>query len=101
MSRDSRFHLLFDCDIREAAEWYDRRSIGLGKVFADNVNERISDVIANPERFARTPAGDRYVRVKGFPYIVLFDVSDDVIRFIAVLHTARAENKWRERRTDL
>jgi toxin ParE1/3/4 len=97
MDRKLRYHPLFDCDVREAAGWYDRRSPGLGDAFAGLVRECVSDVIADPQRFGLSPSGCRYVRVPRFPYVVLFDADDNEIRMLAVLHTARSMEKWRER----
>jgi toxin ParE1/3/4 len=100
MARRIRYHPLFDCDVREAAAWHDRRVAGLGTAFIDLVDSRIAEVIVDPNRFAGTPAGCRYVRIPRFPYIVLFDVAGDEILFLGVMHTARSMEKWRERPSD-
>jgi len=101
MDRNIRYHPLFDCDVREAAGWYDRRSPGLGDAFIDLVRKCVADVIADPERFAVSPAGCRYKRVPRFPYVVLFDVTDPELLMLGVLHTARSMEKWKERQTDV
>ena len=62
MDRPVRYHLLFDCDVREAARWYDQRAAGLGETFVERVRESVVDVIDDPERFAKSPSGCRYVR---------------------------------------
>lgn len=100
MDRQVRYHSLFDCDVREAALWYDRRSEGLGGAFIEAVRERTADVIADPERFARSPMGCKYVRLARFPYVLLFDVVNDELLLLGVLHTARSMEKWRERQED-
>lgn len=99
MARTVRYHPLFDCDVREAAGWYDRRSGGLGDRFVSLVRECVTDIKANPERCAVSPSRCRYVRVPRFPYVVLFDFTDDELMFLGVLHTARSIEKWRERQT--
>lgn len=96
-NKNVQYHPLFDCDVREAAGWYDRRSNGLGTAFTALVRQRVDEVIANPERFARLPSGCRYVRIPRFPYIVLFDVHDRELFILGVVHTARSEEKWHER----
>jgi len=101
MDRIVRYHSLFDCDVREAADWYDRRSPGLGDAFVDRVRRCVADVLADPERFALTPSGCRYIRVSRFPYVVLFDLAEKELLLLGVLHTARSEDKWRERQTDI
>lgn len=95
-----RYHPLFDCDVREAAGWYEQRSEGLGNRFADSVRAAVGDVISDPERFAASPAGLRYVQTHHFPYVILFDVIDETLVFLAVVHTARSMEKWRERLVD-
>ncbi len=100
MDRRLRYHPLFDCDVREAAAWYDRRARGLGEIFISKVESRIAEVIADPNRFARTSTGCRFVRIPRFPYIVLFEVVDDEIIFLGVMHTARSVEKWRERQSE-
>jgi plasmid stabilization system protein ParE len=100
MARTVRYHPLFDCDVREAAGWYDRRSPGLGNAFVDLVRKCTADVIADPERFALSTSGCRYARVSRFPYVLLFDANDQEVQLLAVLHTARSIEKWRERVSD-
>jgi plasmid stabilization system protein ParE len=100
MARTLRYHPLFDCDVREAASWYDRRSPGLGDAFVEIVRRSVSDIVENPERFALSPAGCRYTRLRRFPYLVLFEVAEDELLLLAVLHTARSMEKWRERLGD-
>lgn len=100
MAKAIRYHSLFECDVREAAGWYDRRSHGLGDAFADLVSQVVADVFAAPEQFAVSPAGCRHALVPRFPYVVLFDVVDDELLMFGVLHTARSMEKWRERQQD-
>jgi len=101
MARTLRYHPLFDCDVREAAGWYDRRSPGLGDAFVDLVRQSAADVISDPGRFALSPAGCRYARVSRFPYVVIFDVTEHELQLLGVLHTARSMEKWRERMPDV
>lgn len=98
MNRHVRYHPLFHCDVIEAVLWYDDRAAGLGKAFATNVRRSTDLVIADPERFARTPSGLRYARVARFPYVVLFDLTDSELLLLGVLHTARSMEKWRKSR---
>jgi hypothetical protein len=100
MDKAIRYHPLFDCDVREAAGWYDRRSKGLGNAFVDQVAKCVGEVIATPQRFALGPTGCRYLRVPRFPYVVLFDIVDDELLIYGVLHTARSMDKWKERQAE-
>lgn len=101
MSKSVRYHPLFDCDVLEAARWYDRRTIGLGRVFANLVRQSVEDVLVDPDRFAEEFPGVRYARIRRFPYVLLFDVTETEVLILGVLHTARSSEKWRERGDDL
>src|SRR5688572_2093678 len=101
MARRIRYHPLFDCDVREAAGWYDRRSPGLGDVFVDLVAQCVAEIIAAPECFGVGPTDCRYARIPRFPYVVLFDLIDDELLMFGVLHTARSIEKWRERHGEM
>ncbi len=99
MDRIVRYHSL--CDVREAAEWYDQWSPGLGDAFVDLVRKCVAGVLADPQRFALSPSGCRYIRVPRFPYVVFFDLADNELLMLGVLHTAQSMEKWRERQTDI
>ncbi len=101
MPSNVRYHPLFDYDVREAARWYDQRSMGLGDAFVAIVRQSTANVIADPERFARSTSGCRYVRLPRFAYVLLFDVIDDELLMLGVLHTARSIEKWRERLAEI
>ena len=97
MSGRIRYHPLFDCDVREAAGWYDRRSPGLGDAFVELVRATVDDVIADPHRFGQFSADCRCARVPRFPYVILFAIHPDELLLLGVMHTARSMEKWRER----
>jgi hypothetical protein len=101
MDRRIRYHTLFDCDVREATRWYDQRSAGLDDAFVEIVRQCAADVIADPERFAKSPTGCRYIRLPRFPYVLLFDRTDDELLMLGVLHVARSMEKWRARQQDI
>jgi hypothetical protein len=73
----------------------------LGDAFVEAVRQRTADVIADPERFGRSPAGCRYIRLPRFPYVLLFDLVGDELLMLGVLHTARSMEKWRARQDDI
>ncbi|WP_145116170.1 type II toxin-antitoxin system RelE/ParE family toxin [Botrimarina mediterranea] len=97
MAKQVAFHPLFDCDIREAASWYDRRSRSLGDALVREAKSKVADIQRNPQHYGRYFAEARYAQLSRFPYVVLFEVTGDTIYFAGVLHTARDPSKWRER----
>lgn len=93
------FHDLFDCDIREAVGWYDKRSRQLGDRFVRLVKAAIAEASNDPYRFPRFEGEARYAPLARLPYVVLFEPTDGWIFFAGVMHTARDPMKWRERLT--
>lgn len=39
-----RYHALFDCDVREAAGWYDKKVSGLGDSFVTEVRKGVEKI---------------------------------------------------------
>lgn len=98
VAHNLRYHPLFDRDFIEAANWYDMRSAGLGDAFSMNVARAVENLASDPTRFSPTLSGLRYCRVDRFPYVVLFNVINDEVFLLGVLHTARSYEKWRRHR---
>lgn len=53
MGKRVDFHPIFDCDIREAAPWYDRRSRALGDAFVRQTKAKVADIQRNPQQYVR------------------------------------------------
>lgn len=98
MARAIRYHLLFNCDVIEAANWYDRRSNGLGDAFCDAVRSAVDAILLDPNRHPEIEDGVRYRRVQRFPYLVLFELTDFEIALLTVVHTSQSPDRWRGRR---
>ncbi len=98
-----RVHRRATEEIREAAEWYDARSAGLGVRFVRSVREVFEQIDSTPEQFSQletltTDLPIRRAMVNGFPYIVVFEPIDDEVFVFAVAHTSRRPNYWRRRK---
>ncbi len=86
-------------DIEEAARWYDKRESGLGTEFLREVLQAVDALPNNPLAY-RTRHRRKNVRWKlldRFPYRVVFQLTDDLITVVAVLHSARHDRHWRTR----
>jgi toxin ParE1/3/4 len=98
-----RLHQLASDEIREAAAWYEDRSVGLGSRFIASVREIFERLESNPEQFAEleTIAGannKRRVLVEGFPYLLVFELFGDEVFVYAIVHASRRPNYWRQRK---
>jgi len=99
MSRRLVVRPLAECDIAEAALWYDQQRAGLGAEFPQAVEEAITRAAAKPEHYrqlCRRPVVRR-VLTDRFPYRVFFSATESVVVVHAVLHGARDDRVWQER----
>ena len=97
-----RFEDEADQEYREAGRWYDARVAGLGLDFLDEVDATLRHVVAFPQAGSQVPrvSNDLPVRrlaVKRFPYHVIYLVSADAVRVLAVAHDRRRPGYWRDR----
>lgn len=92
-----RFHRLVASDLREAIQWYDDISVGLGNRFRELVDTRFDEIAEHPERFPRAFGDVRFARIPRFPYLVLFREVSEVVFVLGVFHGASDPKKWRRR----
>lgn len=76
-----RLHKRAEDEIREAVSWYRDRGAGLDRQFLAAVREALESLESDAPRFAKletfaegTPF--RRVLVRGFPYLVIFELFD-------------------------
>lgn len=86
-------------DIKQAQQWYEAQKPGLGASFYQSVKERISYLSENPYTYTTRYENLRQALVTGYPYIVhyLVDESRKYIIVLAVQHTSRNPETWKER----
>ncbi|HEX2749005.1 MAG TPA: type II toxin-antitoxin system RelE/ParE family toxin [Verrucomicrobiales bacterium] len=86
-------------EYKEAAAWYESQRQGLGGEFVSAVEAAIQDVTMDPGRFQ--PVGDnlRILRMKRFPYYLIFRWLEDRqhITIFVVMHRRRRPGYWRHR----
>lgn len=85
-------------EAREAAQWYEERSSGLGAAFLGIVDSVIAAISENPFRFPIVHRDIRRALLSRFPYGVFFRVRPDQIRVIAITHLSRDPERWQRRR---
>ncbi len=90
-------------ETREAAAWYEKQTDGLGLEFLADVDDAIQRIRREPDRYARleTLPEEENVRrflLKRFPYAVIYEVGAGEVHILAVAHTKRRPNYWRDRR---
>ena len=86
-----------EIELVEAAQFYDERQPGLGRLFLDAVREAGEHIRQNPEWWPVFEEPVRGCRVFPFPYRLLYRELPDRIQIISVFHLSRRPQSWRDR----
>ncbi|BCU76124.1 hypothetical protein llg_08390 [Luteolibacter sp. LG18] len=73
----------------------------MGIRFGQAVLEAVGAAMADPERYRLIGAGCRKVRVKWFPFVLVYRMTESRIEVIAVAHGARKPGYWSNRSREL
>jgi plasmid stabilization system protein ParE len=87
---DHDFNPLVRRELREALDYYELVSNTKGEQFLEEFRSRLQDILENPERFPPIPDTCLIkVRLKSFPYSILYEIQSSKIRIMALRHHAR------------
>ncbi|HEX9971555.1 MAG TPA: type II toxin-antitoxin system RelE/ParE family toxin [bacterium] len=91
------FHELAEHELNEAADYYNSKSEGLGNVFLSEVERAVNQILHYPES---SPCIYRVVRrklVRRFPYSIMYSVTLDHVRILAIANQKRRPFYWHDR----
>ena len=97
MARLERFSPEFVTDLVVATEYYDSISPVTGNRFRCHIDDRLNLIMDAPEGFAAIYETVRAVRVRSYPYVILYEVHEDIVEFIGLVHGAGRRQNWFER----
>ncbi len=80
-----------------AIEFYRDQAPRLGEDFIGDVERSIELFTEFPSLGSPAPSATRRVHLSRFPYSLVYQVVDDVVRVIAVEHQSRRPGFWRDR----
>ena len=81
-------------DIREARKYYNKQQKGLGSRFLKEVKANIKPVAENPLGYQLRYQTVRMAHLAVFPFFIHFEILDDTIVVLAVVHNSMDTNKW-------
>ena len=81
-------------EFEHAVAWYEAEQPGLGARFKNAVLSAFEAIQRHPRAYPRTYRRLRRVRVKRFPYLVLYTIDPSCLRVIAVFHGHRNPAEW-------
>jgi len=86
-----------EMELVEAAQFYDERQPGVGRLFLDAVREAGERIRRNPEWWPVLEESIRGCRVVPFPYRMLYREFPDHIQIVAVVHFSQRPGSWKDR----
>lgn len=93
------FHRLAAREMRDAREWYADRNPDVATRFVEAADEAVARILDNPLSHPIERKHYRFVRLRTFPYRLIFEQPDDEsILVIAVAHSSRRPSYWRDRK---
>jgi plasmid stabilization system protein ParE len=90
-------HESAEAELNEAADFYDRVSIGLGAKFIEEIERAIGSIKQFPEASPLIRDRVRKKTLKRFPYSLIYSIRPGEIRILAVAHQKRRPFYWRDR----
>lgn len=97
MDKRVEFHDGARLDFDQSFDWYANRSANAPIGFSLAVDEAITSILTDPQRFPRTLADCRYCALHRYPFRIVFQDLPDRLLIIAVAHAKRRPGYWRDR----
>jgi toxin ParE1/3/4 len=84
-------------ELLDAIDYYSDIQAGLAEQFVAAVEHASTKICSFPEAGTEAAAGTRKIRVKKFPFNVIYQVEDGKIAVVAIAHHSRKPNYWVKR----
>ena len=86
-----------EVEFREAVDYYNRQSPGLGYEFAAELKRAVERMKSHPEAWHRLSENTRRCRLNRFPYALVYADDRDQLLILAVMHLSRHPESWKGR----
>lgn len=89
-----------EAELLAAIAYYNTQSEGLGYECAAEVKRTIERIIQYPEAWFQLSKRTRRCRTNRFPYGVIYQVKNNTVIIVAVMHLSRHPQAWQGRLKD-
>jgi toxin ParE1/3/4 len=95
--KPAKYHPLAQSELIDSALYYENRHTGLGDRFLTAVDNSLKLVREHPGLGAPSDRGARILRVKKFPFGIVYKEYDEHIFVVAIAHFSRKPGFWHRR----
>ena len=94
MVNQLRFHPETARDLSAATAYYNKISARMGRRFRDAIGIRFKAIVDRPDSFGCIHDQQRAALVYGFPYVIMFVKSAQVVTVLGIFHAASDQSGW-------
>lgn len=91
------FHPEAEEDMTSSAVFYEARSKGLGHKFLNEIAHSLDLIFSSPKTWPVFSDDIRRFLLQRFPFCLLYEIKNDYIYIIAVMHLRREPFYWKNR----
>lgn len=91
------FHPEAERELEDAVAYYDSINRELGDTFINEVERTIERIEKLPQGWPKLSNNTRRCRIVGFPYGIVYQVREQRIVVVAIMHLQRRPNYWADR----
>jgi plasmid stabilization system protein ParE len=84
-------------DFADGLRWYRKRSDQAANHFIEETNNTIAKILKAPARNRQIRPDIRTIRIKRYPYSLIYLIHPDSIIIVAVAHSKRRPGYWSRR----
>jgi plasmid stabilization system protein ParE len=81
-------------EFRDAVDWYESKTNGLGLRFTDEIDSTIERIRLNPELYPAVAEDIRKIQVNKFPFSIFYTIQDDLLVILRLFHNKRKPIEW-------
>ncbi|MGW8257037.1 MAG: type II toxin-antitoxin system RelE/ParE family toxin [Thermoguttaceae bacterium] len=85
-------------DFDESFDWYAERSKQAAVRFVNAVDQALTIIAADPQRFAAVDSIHRECPVRRFPFRIIYRILKERILVVAIAHAKRRPDFWKQRK---
>ena len=84
-------------ELTDAISYYNMQSEGLGYEFAAEVKRTLERIVQYPDAWFKLSNRTHRCRTNRFPYGIIYQVRNETLLIVAVMHLSREPETWKSR----